>query len=413
MPFTFTMPKLSPTMTSGTIAKWHKKEGEHVAAGEMLLEISTDKATVEHEALDEGWLRQILVKEGEEAEINQPIAIFTETKDESVKGYAPKGQKEEPKMEKPAAPTKPAKTSAAPAPAPVAVQTEASPSERLRASPLARKLAVQQGLDLSKVTGTGPGERIMSRDLAQAKPAAEVSFTRQAQPTGQPGAFEEVALTPIRRVIAQRLQEAKSTIPHFYVRQAVNAEPLIAVRDQLEKGGLTITFNDMLIKACALALRAYPDVNCGYQSANDTIIRFKSIDISVAVSIPDGLITPIVWQADYKNLGEISAEVKTLAKRAKEGKLQPKEFQGGSFTISNMGMYGIDDFTAVINPPQAAILAVGGIHEVPVVREGKVVPGKEMGLVLSSDHRVVDGALAARFIKKVQHFLENPSLLLI
>lgn len=410
MPFTLTMPKLSPTMTSGTIAKWHKKAGDKVSAGDVLLEINTDKATVEHEALDGGWLRQILAEEGAEVVVNQPLAVMTETQDESIAGYAPLAVADSdpvtamPVQKAPAEAPKAAP--AAPIPAPTApVQVSA---ERVAASPLARKLAKEKGIDLQNVHGTGPGQRVMSRDLA----AAPTTKIARPDVTAIPsGTFETTRLSPMRQVIAKRLQESKATIPHFYVHVTVDADPLIAARAQLESGGIKLTINDFIVRASALALRAFPGVNVGFDPASGAMLRYQTIDICIAVSVPDGLITPIVQYADSKTLSEISAEVKGLAKLAKEGKLQREQYQGGSFTISNLGMYGVDDFIAVINPPQAAILAVGGVRDVPVVRQGVVVPGKELGLVLSADHRVVDGSLAAQFIRKVQHFLENPALL--
>lgn len=424
MPFTLTMPKLSPTMTSGTIAKWHKKVGDQVAPGDLLLEISTDKATVEHEALDGGWMRQLLAKEGDEVPVNQPLAVLSESPNESLKGYVPtavitseptKSAKVVASPPPPSQPSKSAQPKITPPPAAPAPSRQTQVGG-VRASPLARKLAREQGIDLHKVQGTGPGHRIMSRDLAQVPSSSPLkAFNRSSAPApSQPlGSYQTVVLSPVRKVIARRLQEAKSTIPHFYVRQKVNAEPLVAIRNQLANEEIKLTYNDFVLRACALALRVLPEVNSGFDAAEQVVMRYQTIDISVAVSVPEGLITPIVRQVDEKNLGEISAEVKALVGRAKEGKLQPEEFQGGSFTVSNLGMYGIEDFAAVINPPQAAILAVGAIRDVPVVREGVVVPGCELAIVLSADHRVIDGSLAAQFIRQVQHYLENPALLLI
>ena len=421
MPFTLTMPKLSPTMEEGAIAKWLKKPGDHVEAGDVLLEVSTDKATVEYNAIDSGWLRQIIVAEGKEAIVNQPIAIFTEEKDESIEGYTPEGATP---AAKPQQEQQPVETAAKPAMRPPSFAPEAplekagkapprGEGERLKASPLARKLAKEQGLDISSLKGSGPGGRIMKRDLGKAQPAGAGVFGRREIPEIPPGTYEEETLTPMRKVISQRLQEAKSSIPHFYVSLKINAQPLVDLRDQLKHVGAKATYNDMIIKGCAMALRQHPNVNSGFNSVNNSLIRFKTIDISVAVSVQGGLITPIIRYTDYKNLGEISQEIKELASRAKEGKLEAHEYKGGSFTISNLGMYGVSDFSAIINPPQGAILAVSGIFEVPVVRSGKIVPGLEMTLTLSSDHRVVDGVAAAEFLKTLQKFLENPATLLI
>jgi pyruvate dehydrogenase E2 component (dihydrolipoamide acetyltransferase) len=402
MPFTVTMPKLSPTMEAGTIAKWHKKEGDLVQAGDVLLEVSTDKATVEHSALDAGYLRKILVVEGSDASVNQPIAVFTEDPKESIENYKPEGVVEKaPVVSAPqAAPVK-AQAQAAPVKA-----TQAARAERIIASPLARKLAQERGIELSQIAGSGPRGRIIAKDL-------EKKAAVKALPLGKPGEYEEIPLNQVRKVISQRLQEAKSTIPHFYVTLDIDAEPLMQFRTQLEKTGLKVSFNDCIVKACSLALREHPVVNSGFNAAAQTILRFKSIDISVAVSVEDGLITPIIFQADQKSLAEISQEIRALAKKAKEGKLAPQEFQGGSFTVSNLGMFGVSHFQAILNPPQAAILAVGAIQEQPVVRDGKVIPGHVLHLTISSDHRVVDGVAAAQFLKTLQKFLENPVALLL
>ncbi len=437
MPFTLTMPKLSPTMEEGTIAKWHKSVGDQVEAGDLLFEVATDKATVEYNSLDSGWLRQIIVADGGEAIVNQPVAIFTETKDESIKGYKPEGEaakaevvaaapeksEEAAVAAKPASAVAPAAQGGAlrqPAFVPEAPlqnytfdKAEALSGKRQKVSPLARKLAQEKGLDLSTVKGSGPGNRIVSSDLAKAQPSGVVAFGRQEYPKEAPGTFVEEAMTPMRKVISQRLQEAKSFIPHFYVSLKVDAQPMMSAREQLKNLDVKVTFNDFVVRACALALRQHPNVNSGFNSVTNSIIRFKTIDISIAVSVQGGLITPIVRHADLKNLGELSLEVKALAGRAKEGKLEAHEYKGGSFTISNLGMYGVSDFIAIINPPQAAILAVSGIQQVPVVRNGQIVPGNEMTLTLSGDHRVIDGVAGAEFLRTLQKFLENPAALLV
>jgi len=426
MPFTLTMPKLSPTMEEGTIAKWHKKEGDFVDVDELIMEVSTDKATVEHNVLDPGYLRKILIKEGESAATNQPIAIFTEKIEESIEGYTPEGEVPEPvieeekiEMKEEVAIQKPVAAMARPTFAPQP-PLEGYRFEYLRkavgkrtfASPLAKRLAEEKGLELTSVKGSGPGGRIMSRDLKIAQPHTVFGSAPRKAPDLLPGTYEEERLTPMRKMIAERLQEAKSFIPHIYVRIEVDVDPLVVIREQLVEGGTKLTYNDFVVKACASVLRQHPAVNSGYNSANDTLIRFQTIDISLAVTVEGGLITPIIRHTDYKTLPEISAETKELARRAKVGKLEMHEYQGGSFTISNMGMFGVTDFQAIINPPQAAILAVGGIKEQPVVREGKVVPGRVMNLVLSADHRVIDGVEAAKFLRDLKKVLENPALLL-
>ncbi len=416
-------------MQEGTIAKWHKKEGEKVEAGELLLEVATDKATVEYNALDEGFLRKILVKEGESATVNQPIAVLTEQPKESIEAFlsnlatpaashAQTETKQQKKEEEPA-PQVISRTPIAtftPEP-PLENYTFAFPSEieekKRAASPLAKKLAKEKGLDLSTVKGTGPGGRITSHDLNLAQSDQIVTFGRRELPTVPPGSFEEIPLSPMRKVISQRLQSAKMSIPHIYVHQEIDAAFLFETREHLKNGNIKVSINDFIIRAVALSLKEHPHCNSGFNSASGSIILFKTIDISVAVSVEGGLITPIIRHADYKNIGEISVEMKELAAKAKTGKLQPEEYKGGSFTISNMGMYGITDFCAIINPPQAAILAVGGIQECVRVKNGQITAGKKMDLTLSSDHRVIDGAEAAKFLKSVQKYLENPSLLLI
>lgn len=428
MPFTLTMPKLSPTMEEGTIAKWRKKEGDFVKAGEVILEIATDKATVEHAALDAGYLRKIIIKEGESAIVNQPIGIFTEKKDESIEGYKPEGAA--PKAATPAA-AKPAETAApaAVAAAPVTgglaqpafvpepplknYEFPAAQSGYIAASPLAKKLAKEKGIDLATVKGSGPGHRIVSSDLDLGQPDLPVTFGRQERPDVVPGTFEEEKLSPMRKVIAQRLQAAKTFIPHFYVTMEVRAEKLLDTREQLKHLGHRTSVNDFVVRASALALRQHPEVNSGFNSVNQTLIRFKTIDISIAVALPDGLITPIVRHADFKNLGEISAEIKHLAQKAKDHKLMHEDYTGGSFTISNLGMYGVSDFVGIINPPQGALLAVGAIEDRAVVEDHQVVPGKVLRLTLSGDHRVIDGAVGAQFLLTVKKFLENPASLLM
>lgn len=416
-------------MEEGTIAKWRKKVGDHVNAGDVVFEVATDKATVEYNALDSGYLRAILIKDGESAIVNQAIAIFTEKQDESIEGYKPEGitpakapapvaQKEETKEVAQAAPKPQAGAMSQPAFIPEPPLTKyafpaPSTDERMYASPLAKKLAREKGVDLSTVKGSGPHGRIVSKDLNFGQPAAAVTFGHHEIPSIAPGTYEEEPLSPIRKIIGQRLQESKTFIPHFYVTQVIDARAIVSSSTQLKNMGLKVSFNDFIVRATALALREHPEINSGFNSVNSSIIRFKTIDISVAVSIDAGLITPIIRHADYKNLGQISVEVKDLATRAKQGKLAREEYIGGSFTISNLGMVGITEFSAIINPPQAAILAVGGIEDRPLVKDGAIIAAKTMHLTLSVDHRVIDGMLAAKFLKTLQKYLENPSVLLL
>ena len=430
MPTTLTMPKLSPTMEEGTIATWHKKVGDFVEVGDVLLEIATDKATVEYTALDSGFLKKIIVQDNGSAVVNQAIAVLTENKDDSIEGYQPTGftpmakeQKKDEIQESSSAtvaptPTKATYSKASFQPEPPLENYQFSfPSDsvenRVLSTPLARKIAKDEGLDISSVKGSGPHGRVLKEDLEKAQTLSAFSFGRGKVPTETAGSFVEVPLTPMRKVIAERLQDAKSFIPHFYVQQTVHVDSLVNLRDQLRTLDLKVSFNDFVVRASSLALRKHPGVNSGFNSVNNTVINFKTIDISIAVNIPEGLITPIIRHADFKNLGEISAEIKSLAARAKAGKLKPEEYKGGSFTISNMGMYGVSGFQAIINPPQAAILAISGIQDMPIVKNGGVVPGKVMTISLSADHRVVDGALAAEFLKTVQYYLETPASLLL
>ncbi len=424
MPFTLTMPKLSPTMDEGTIAKWRKKEGDLVKAGDVIFEVATDKATVEHAALDGGYLRKIIIKEGESAVVNQAVAIFTEKKDESIEGYKPEGALAK------APPVAAAKKAETPSAAPIASGGLSQPAfvpepplkhydfgkaaeGHIAASPLAKKLAREKGIDLATIRGTGPGHRIVSEDLPLGQPDLPITFSRHERPEVAPGTFEEEKLSPMRKIISERLQASKTFIPHFYVTMEVRAEKLVDMREQLKNLGHKVSVNDFIIRACALALREHPAVNSGFNSAQQTLIRFKTIDISVAVALPEGLITPIIRHADYKNLGEISAEVKVLAQKAKEGKLQREDYAGGSFTVSNLGMYGVSDFVGIINPPQAALLAIGAVEDRAVVSDHHVIPGKVMRMTLSGDHRVIDGAVGAQFLITVKKYLENPTALIL
>ncbi|POF64220.1 pyruvate dehydrogenase complex dihydrolipoamide acetyltransferase [Novacetimonas maltaceti] len=420
------MPALSPTMTEGKLLRWLKKEGEAVSAGDVVAEIETDKATMEVEAVDEGVLGRILVDEGAEAiKVNTPIAILV-AEGEAVP-EAPATPAADPTPAK-APTTAGAPAPGAPASAPPATPTPAAPAKgkRIFASPLARRIAGQKGIDLSTLRGSGPNGRIVRRDVEQAaaRPAAPQA-TAAAQPPAAQGVaiaadtpHHTVANSTMRKVIARRLTEAKSTIPHFYVEMDVELDALLALRSQLNAaspaegaGAYKISVNDMLIKAAAITLRRVPDVNVSF--AGDMTVHYDNIDISMAVSIPDGLITPIVRQADLKSLGQISTETRGLIKRARGGKLKPQEFQGGTFSISNMGMMGVKAFSAIINPPQAAILAIAAGEARPVVREGEIRVATVMTVTLSVDHRVVDGALAAQWVSVFRSVVENPLSLVV
>lgn len=425
MPFTLTMPKLSPTMEEGTIANWHKKEGEAVEAGELLFEVATDKATVEYNALDAGILKKILVQEGGDAKVNQPVAVFTETQDESIEGYEPEGigafkksspetqpqAKEEAKVENAQEQSVSEKNEAS-------KTSPATSAERFLASPLAKKIAKEKNIDLSQIKGSGPNQRIMSRDLENLhqevlEKSSEPSRPQKIESREPMGSYTEETLSQMRKVIAKRLQEAKATIPHIYIDVKVNADQLVQFRNQLSELDVKVSVNDCIIKACAIALKKHPVINSGFNAANNTILRFQTIDISVAVSIKEGLITPIIRYADYKSLQEISREIRELASRAKAGKLKLEEFQGGSFSLSNLGMFGVSSFQAIINPPQAALLAISSIQNVPIVKDHQIVPGKQFHMTLSCDHRVIDGVDGAKFLQTLKEILENPVALLL
>jgi pyruvate dehydrogenase E2 component (dihydrolipoamide acetyltransferase) len=422
------MPALSPTMTEGTLARWLKKEGDQVKAGEIIAEIETDKATMEVEAVDEGLLGKILVPGGTAGvKVNDVIAVLVEP-GESV-GAAPAAKP----AAAPAAAPAPAPVAAPAAPAPVAHAAVAPASgDRAVASPLAKRMAQQTGLDLSAIQGSGPNGRIVKSDVeaALAKgPAAKAAPAPQAAasaPKAAPapvnlaalGAHTAVPHSTMRKVIARRLSESKATVPHFYVSMDVELDALLKLRGQLNAaspkdgpGAFKLSVNDMVIKAAAVTLRRLPQVNASW--TDDATILYDDVDISVAVSIPDGLITPIVRKADQKGLAAISTEMKDLAARAKAGKLKPEEFQGGGFSISNMGMYGVRDFAAIINPPQAGILAVSAGEQRPVVKDGALAIATVMTCTLSVDHRIVDGALAAEWIAEFKRIVENPLSLML
>lgn len=428
MPIKVTMPALSPTMTEGNLATWHVKEGDKVESGDLIAEIETDKATMEVEAVDEGVIGKILIEAGtENVAVNEVIAVLLEDGEEAsaideflsndnaapapAAAEAPKA--EEPKQEAPApTPTQ----AAAPAPAPKAS------GERIFASPLAKRIAADKGIDLSTVQGSGPHGRIVKADVENAQPgAAQTSGASAAdQPQGDEKINEfgmiytEIPNNNIKKITAKRLLESKTTVPHFYLTVEMQIDNLLASRKQINEqanGDYKLSVNDFVVKACANALKAYPAANV--QWSEEAVHQFKHSDISVAVATPNGLITPIVKKAELKGLREISEEVKELAGRAREGKLKPEEFQGGTFSVSNLGMFGIDEFSAIINPPQSCILAVGAGQQKPYVVNGKVKIGTFMKCTLSTDHRTVDGAVGAEFLQVLKQYIENPVSMLV
>ncbi|MEO0566993.1 MAG: pyruvate dehydrogenase complex dihydrolipoamide acetyltransferase [Pseudomonadota bacterium] len=433
MPIELLMPALSPTMEEGTLSKWLVKEGDEISSGDLIAEIETDKATMEFEAVDEGVLGKILVSEGTEAvKVNSVIAILLEegeSADDIGDAPAPAPQ---PSADTPgpaeAAPA-PASASASPPPASPA----ASDGSRIFASPLARRIAAQKGVDLNHIKGSGPHGRIVKADVEAAEPGAvtepatapspapSAATAPAAMPAG-PGTeqvlamyegreFEEIALDGMRKTIAARLTEAKQTIPHFYLRRDIKLDALLKLRSEMNKGlearGVKLSVNDYIIKACAAALQAVPECNSVW--AGDRVLQLKPSDVAVAVAIEGGLFTPVLQDADKKSLSALSAEMKDLAARARDRKLAPHEYQGGAFAISNLGMFGIDNFDAVINPPHGGILAVGAGVKKPVVGDdGELGVATVMSVTLSVDHRVIDGALGAQLLDQIVNNLENP-----
>ncbi|MDA8585751.1 pyruvate dehydrogenase complex dihydrolipoamide acetyltransferase [Rhodobacteraceae bacterium] len=425
MPTEILMPALSPTMEEGTLAKWLVKEGDTVSSGDLLAEIETDKATMEFEAVDEGIVGKILVPEGSEnVKVNVAIAVLLEdgesTDDIGTSAPAPAAAKPAAATAEEAAPAAAPEKSASPAPI-------AASGSRIFATPLARRIAADKGLDLSAVKGSGPKGRIVKADVESAVPGTKPAATgaTAAAPASAPAGpgtdqvlamyqdrdFEEVPLNGMRKTIAARLTEAKQTIPHFYLRRDIQLDALLKFRStlnkQLEARGVKLSVNDFIIKASALALQAVPDANAVW--AGDRILKLAPSDVAVAVAIEGGLFTPVLKDSHLKSLSALSAEMKDLATRARDKKLAPHEYQGGSFAISNLGMFGIDNFDAVINPPHGSILAVGAGTKKPVVNEdGELGVATVMSVTLSVDHRVIDGALGAQFLDAIKSNLENP-----
>lgn len=434
MPIEITMPALSPTMTEGTLAKWVKKEGDAVKAGQVIAEIETDKATMEVEAVDEGVLGKIVIAAGtENVKVNAVIALLLADGEDkkALDSWKPKeapnaapATSAAPAAAQPAAsapvavPAAPALAPAAPKMAPSAPVASTSSATvaggRTKASPLAKRLAAEKGIDLSGIVGSGPGGRIVRADLEGARAGRLGVVSRHPQE------FVQVPHSGMRKVIARRLLESKQTVPHFYLTVAVELDAMLEARAQLNKQAelkagkgnapaYKLSVNDMVIKAVALSMRDKPSCNVSWY--DDAMIQYNNVDISVAVATDGGLITPIIRNADQKTLPQISNEMKDLAKRARENKLKPEEFQGGGFSISNLGMYGVSTFQAIVNPPQACILAVGAAEEVLKMKNGHITPVQVMNATLSVDHRAVDGALGAEFLQLFKTYLEQPILM--
>ncbi|MDQ3000481.1 MAG: pyruvate dehydrogenase complex dihydrolipoamide acetyltransferase [Fibrobacterota bacterium] len=464
MPTSMLMPSLSPTMEEGVLAKWLVKEGDFIKQGTMLCSVETDKTTVDYESMDEGFLRKILVPAGSPAKVNQLIAILSDEKDEDISAHLEKATKKSEELlaskggAKPAAASAsngagPSSASYTPAPAHAAVamapeprtapgpvsRTESSTNAgvlndggRVKASPLAKKMAEDAGIPLQNVSGTGPNGRIIRRDIEGYKPEPAAIGAGANAASGKPaggktegpvqrplygslapiGQTQDLPLNMMRKTIGKRLLESTQGIPNFFVTMKVEMAAVNALRAQLNRApGYKISVNDIVTKATAFALREFPQVNSSFHG--DFIRQNANIDICIAVSIEGGLITPIVRDADVKGLGTLSAEIKQLVSKAKSGKLAPAEYQGGTFTISNLGMYGVEEFTAIINPPQSGILAVGGIQQEVYLQDGVAKQRDVMKVTMTSDHRVVDGALSAQFLSALKSLLENPTWLML
>ena len=426
MPTNILMPALSPTMEEGTLAKWLVKEGDTVNSGDVMAEIETDKATMEFEAVDEGVIGKILVPEGSEGvKVNDVIAVLLEDGESADDISSTPAKAPEATADAAAEVSAPAAAEKAAAPAPAA---PAKDGKRVFATPLARRIAADKGLDLTQIKGSGPHGRIVKADVEGATAAPKAAPAAKAAPALASGpdtdavlktyadrAHEEVPLDGMRKTIAARLTEAKQSVPHFYLRRDILLDDLLKFRSQinkqLEPRGVKLSVNDFIIKACALALQQVPDANAVW--AGDRTLKFERSDVAVAVAIEGGLFTPVIQDADQKALSALSTEMKDLATRARDRKLAPHEYQGGSFAISNLGMFGIDNFDAIINPPHAAILAVGAGAKKPVVGEdGELKVATVMSVTLSVDHRVIDGALGADLLNAIKDNLENPMAML-
>lgn len=424
------MPRLSDTMEEGVISSWQKQPGDEVAVGDVIVDIETDKAVMEYEAYEAGVLEKILVAEGETAAIGAPIAVIVPAGG-ARPGSAPAAEAR-PAAEPERAPA--AEAAPEPAEAPVAAVAAAAPpranghaaASRPPSSPLARRLARDHGIDLATLTGSGPGGRIVRADIEaavrSAGPAAPAPAAAQAPAAPAPSApavqaraddpdVEAVPLNRFRKVAARRLTESKREAPHFYLNREVDAEALLAFRATLNEAlaPAKVSVNDLVVKAVATALREHPAVNVSYTEEN--LLFHKRVHVGVAVAVEDGLVVPVVRDADRMSVSQIGRETRELAAKARDGKLSAREMSGGTFSVSNLGMFGVDSFSAVINPPEAAILAVGAVRDEPVVRDGQVVPGKRMTVTLSVDHRATDGATAAKFLARLAELLQNPLLI--
>jgi len=417
------MPKLSDTMTEGTLVSWKKKKGDKVSAGEVIAEIETDKATMEWESPEDGTLGEIYVEEGGKVNVGDKIAFIGGEGEEAPK------KEEKPKAEPKEKPAKSEKKAVEAGVSPAQEQPGRLPPQttdeeaRVKASPVARRVAAELGVDLGSVKGTGPDGRVTETDVraaAKSKGGAPQKAPAAAKPSApsiKAGEGARIQLSGMRKIIAQRLVESLGPVPHFYLTIEINAAPLMAAREELKSAGegadtAKITVNDFVLKAAVQAAVKVPRVNASFDG--DAFVQYADVDLGIAVAIEDGLLTPVIRAAQNKSLREISEQVKDLASRARNKRMKPEEFQGGTFTVSNLGGMGIDSFSAVINPPQGFILAVGKVTKVPVIDDSdQIVPGHRMSITMSCDHRVIDGALGAEYLKELRHLLENPALLLV
>ncbi|NBW94317.1 MAG: pyruvate dehydrogenase complex dihydrolipoamide acetyltransferase [Bacteroidetes bacterium] len=432
------MPKMSDTMEEGVLAAWLVDEGTSVSAGDVVAQVETDKATMDLEVYDDGVLLKRVIGEGDAVPIGGLIAILGQEGEDvsdilAKYGAGGDGASAEPTPAPAAAPAPAAPANpAAPASAPAASATPAAPGGRVKASPLARTMATEQGIDLEAIAGSGPEGRIIRRDVEAAmggtaqpvvQPAAPVATPRpvvepSASVAAPDGAYESVRISQMRKTIARRLAESKFTNPHFYLTADIDMSEAVSFRAKLNEKAEArdlgkVSFNDLVTKACALALRQHPWVNASWMEAEGEIRLHKDVHMAIAVSVEEGLITPVIRHADRKGLTELASETRDLATKARNRELQPEDWSGSTFSTSNLGMFGIDEFTAIINPPNACILAIGSIRDVPVVKDGVVVPGKQMKVTLSCDHRVVDGVAGAEFLKTVRGYLEDPVTMLL
>ena len=444
MPIPIEMPKLSDTMTEGTLVRWLKKVGDTVAVGDVIAEVETDKATMEMEAFDEGILSEIYVNEGQKVEIGQKLAVLLQEGEEALasggkaKGPAappvaaaakpdgPAGTASSPTEAKPdKAKTTVAREEAGPADGAGDQPSPATTEDRVKASPLAKKIARELGVELTSLHGSGPGGRIVRDDVLEAaktaqkgpKPRPQPAPSKEVPQVAAAAEDKRITLSGMRKAIASRLLEAKTTIPHFYLQAEIDAGPMVNLRQEinssLEAAGLSkITVNDFILKATAVAAARVPQANAAF--AGDAVIQFANVQLACAVAIEDGLVTPVIREAQKKSLSQISADIKDLAARARTKKLKPEEYQGGTITVSNLGGYGVEQFFAIINPPQSLIVSVGAIVRKPVVDAAdQIVIGQRITLGISCDHRVVDGAIGAQFLAELKKLLENPALMLI